>query len=70
MDLSIDEQCLIAEFRKLSPAGREDMLAYAASLLRRTGAEASHDSGSASDQCRLKVAEPRPETEKGPIFTE
>lgn len=70
MDLSIDEQCLIAEFRKLPPSGREELLAYAATLARRNGAADPHETGPASDQCRVKVAEPRPETEKGPIFTE
>ncbi len=70
MELTSEEQCLIAEFRKLSPSVRDELLAYAASLLRRSGSEASTETESAPNQCRLKEAEQRPETEKTPFFTE
>ena len=68
MDLTLDEQRLIAEYRRLAPAGRDDLLAYASTLLRQ--ANGGKDSDTATDQCRLKNAEPHPEAEKTPIFTE
>jgi len=68
MDLTLDEQRLIAEYRRLAPAGRDDLLAYAAALVRQAGTE--KDGDTATDQCRLKSAEPHPEAEKTPISTE
>lgn len=68
MDLTLDEQRLIAEYRRLTLAGRDDLLAYAATLVRQ--ANEGEDSNTATDQCRLKRAEPHPEAEKTPIFTE
>jgi len=70
MDLSLDEQRLIAEFRRLTPSGRDELLAAAASLVRRSGAEDLVESGSASNQCQLKLRASLPESEKTPIFTE
>jgi len=70
MELTHDEQCLIDEFRKLPPAYRDELLAHAASLLRRSSAEAEHASESTPNQCRVKGTEPRPEAQKTPIFTE
>jgi hypothetical protein len=68
MDLTLDEQRLIAEYRRLTPAGRDDLLAYAATLVRQAGGDKDNDA--ATDQCPLKSAEPHPEAEKTPIFTE
>jgi hypothetical protein len=68
MDLTLDEQRLIAEYRRLTSAGRDDLLAYASMLVRQAGDE--KENGIATDQCRLKNVEPRPETEKTPVFTE
>lgn len=70
MDLTIDEQRLIAEFRKLTPSGRDELLAAASSLVRRTGAEDLVETGTASNQCQFKSRETLPEAEKTPIFTE
>jgi hypothetical protein len=70
MDLSIDEQRLIAEFRKLAPSGRDELLAAAAALVRRAGSEGSDGEGSVSNQCKVKTRETLPEAEKTPIFTE
>lgn len=70
MELTSEEHCLITEFRKLPRSGRDELLAYAVSLLRRADSEAHHEPESAPDQCRLKAAEQRPETEKTPFFTE
>lgn len=68
MDLTLDEQRLIAEYRKLTPAGRDDLLAHASALVRQDNGEKQN--GTPTDQCRLKSAEPHPEAEKAPIFTE
>lgn len=70
MDLSLDEQRLIAEFRRLTPTCRDELLACAASLLRRAGSDEAGETETASNQCRLKVHEERAETEKTPISTE
>jgi hypothetical protein len=68
MDLTLDEQRLIAEYRRLTPAGRDDLLAYASTLVRQAGDE--KEDNAATGQCRLKSTEPHPEADKTPIFTE
>ncbi|QEM66939.1 hypothetical protein FO488_01370 [Geobacter sp. FeAm09] len=70
MDLTLDEQRLIAEYRRLTATGRDDLLAYAAALLRQAGTETNGENDTATNQCRLKSAEPHPEAEKTPFFTE
>lgn len=70
MDLSLDEQRLIAEFRKLTPAGRDELLAFAASLVRRSGSTATTETEAPGNQCRVKSRDPHPEAEKTPFFTE
>mgnify|MGYP005826242413 CR=1 FL=1 len=66
MCLTHEEQRLIDEFRKLPASCRDELLTYAASLMRRAGAEA----GTASNQCRISEPEQRPEAEKSPLITE
>ena len=68
MDLTLDEQRLIAEYRRMTPAGRDDLLAYASTLVHQDNGEEKN--GTTTDQCRLKSVEPHPEAEKTPIFTE
>lgn len=70
MNLTVDEQRLLAEFRKLTPSGRDELLAAAAALLRRAGGVEPEESGAASNQCRLTPRAARPEADKTPIFTE
>jgi len=70
MELSIDEQRLIAEFRKLTPAAKDELLAAAALLVRGDGGERSDENGNVSNQCKIKKRESLPESEKTPIFTE
>lgn len=70
MDLTIDEQRLIAEFRKLTPLGKDELLACASSLVRRSCVEDSGKSGTASNQCAVKTRETLPEAEKSPLITE
>jgi hypothetical protein len=72
MKLSIDEQRLIAEFRKLTPSARDELLAAAAALVRGDGDgdERSGEDGGVSNQCKIKPRESLPEAEKTPVFTE
>ena len=70
MELTLDEQRLIAEFRKMPITCRDELMSYASSLLRRTSSDEPGDPETASNQCGLKVKEKRAEIEKTPIFTE
>ncbi|HEY5976054.1 MAG TPA: hypothetical protein VIU41_15075 [Geobacteraceae bacterium] len=67
MDLDIDEQQLVAEFRALSPAGRQELLKLATGLLRKCLEQPEPGSG---DRCALKRSEQRPEAADEPISTE
>lgn len=66
MDLNLDEQRLIAEFRKLSATSQADVVSYVASLACRT----VESGGQQNSQCSLKGVPKRPEADKSPIFTE
>ncbi|RII28054.1 MAG: hypothetical protein CXR30_14420 [Geobacter sp.] len=70
MELTLDEQRLVSEYRKLTPAGRDELLAFAASLVRRSGSETQKEGESAGNQCRIKGHESHPEAAKTPFFTE
>jgi hypothetical protein len=71
MDLDLDEQRLLAEFRALSPAARQDLLQLATGLVRKCleHAEPAAEAGS-GNQCALKRADRRPGAADEPIFTE
>lgn len=69
MELTLDEQKLIVNFRKLTPSGRDEMLAYATSLVRRAGS-GTQEGASPANQCRLTRQENHPEAKSVPIFTE
>ena len=70
MDLTLDEQKLLADFRRLSPVGKQELLEYAVFLSRKNAA-ASAAPDTTVTQCRLEPAhEARPESAKEPIFTE
>ena len=70
MNLTIDEQRLIAEFRKLTPSGRDELLAAAASLLGRIGAGETAGADNSSNQCPVAPRTSSPGADKTPIFTE
>jgi hypothetical protein len=70
MQLTTDEQRLLAEFRKLTPTGRDDLLAYTSALVRKSADVDLNVNGIVSNQCSLKPAERHPESDKSPIFTE
>lgn len=71
MDLKLDEQLLIAEFRRLDQGGRKELLDYAAILVKKSRAGRSEEEAVPANQCRLgEQPEERPEATKEPIFTE
>ena len=69
MDLKHDEQRLITDFRRLSPAAKEELLAFVGFLLNKQR-EPQEQANAPTDQCKLDKAEARPEAAKEPLFTE
>jgi len=66
-----NEQRLLAEFRKLSSAGQQELLDYAAFLVKKSGHQQDNTTAASSkNQCSLKQAVERPEAAAEPIFTE
>jgi len=71
MDLNLDEQMLLAEFRRLDPEGKTELLDYAAFLVKKYQEPALEEPPSTDNQCPVrKQEEERPEAVKEPIFTE
>jgi hypothetical protein len=70
MDLNLDEQTLLANFRRLGSEGKKELLDYAVFLQKKQRGNLAEEPD-AENQCRLKTApEKRPEAVKEPIFTE
>ena len=70
MDLTLDEHKLLAEFRRLSPTGKQELIDFAL-YLNKKGESAQPGEGPAKNQCSLaKQKEPRPESAPEPIITE
>ncbi len=69
MDLKLDEQRLISDFRRLSPPGKEELLEFVGFLLNKQRDPQEHETAP-TDQCKLDKAEARPEAAKEPLFTE
>ncbi|CAG0978466.1 hypothetical protein [Geobacter sp.] len=70
MDLTLDEHRLIAEFRRLSPAGKQEVFDVVALLQKRQGGDATVGDAPSQNSCALDQKEERPEAAKEPIFTE
>ena len=71
MDLKLDEQKLLIDFRRLHPDGKAELLDYAAFLVKKYHEIAQDESSSPDNQCPIhKQDEERPEAVKEPIFTE
>ncbi len=71
MDLKLDEQMLVADFRRLDPAGKKELLDYAAFLVKKHRTAASGEPAKPENQCSLdSKEEARPEAAKEPLFTE
>ena len=69
MDLKLDEQRLVDDFRRLPPAGQEELLEFAGSLLNKYRHQGG-DEHPSTGQCKLERAAARPEAAKEPVFTE
>jgi len=71
MEMKLDEQLLVTDFRKLDPAGKKELLDYAVFLVRKQRTAPVDESPAAGNQCGLEPKEEeRPEAVKEPIFTE
>ena len=70
MDLKLDEQLLVTEFRRLDPGGQKELLDHAAFLLKKERRGAADEPAHAENQCSLAGKEERPEAVKEPVFTE
>jgi hypothetical protein len=71
MDLKIDEQKLLIDFRRLHSEGKAELLDYAAFLVKKYHDMAPEESSPPDNQCPVrKQDEERPEAVKEPIFTE
>lgn len=70
MELTVEEQTLIATFRSLDPAGRKEVLRHAAQQRKADEAVSAASGLFPTGRCKLERAEERPETAKEPIFTE
>lgn len=71
MDLKLDEQKLITEFRHLDKERQQELLDYVAFLLKKQNSMDNAEQATTDNQCPLdKHAEERPEAKKEPIFTE
>ena len=70
MDLKLDEQKLLADFCRLSPEGKKELLDFAAFLVRKYQQSSDAATPHAENQCKLSSEESRPEAAKEPIFTE
>lgn len=70
MDLTLDEHKLIAEFRRLGPHRRKELLDYASRLLKKDEDATEETEPAPQDRCTLDKKEEHPEAAKEPIFTE
>jgi len=70
MDMKLDEQTLLADFRRMDDAGRRELLDYAVFLVKKHRDMEEAKSATPGNQCRLEQKTDRPEIAKEPIFTE
>jgi len=71
MELKLDEQRLLTEFRRLHADGKAELLDYAAFLVKKYAGLPTEEPSTSDNQCPIrKQDEERPEAVKEPIFTE
>ncbi|MFZ3209518.1 MAG: hypothetical protein WA140_11920 [Geobacteraceae bacterium] len=70
MDMNLDEQTLLTDFRRMDDAGRRELLDYAVFLVKKHRDMEEAKPTPPGNQCRLEQKTERPETAKEPIFTE
>jgi len=68
MELTIEEQTLVATFRSLDESGQKEMLRHASQQHKLEAAATGL--GVPAGQCKLDSSDERPETAAEPIFTE
>ncbi len=70
MDLNLEEQKLLADFRQLDSASREELVKHAAQLVKKSLLLSTDESAPSENQCGLPRQEQKPGTDKEQIFTE
>lgn len=70
MELSLEEQKLVAGYRRLNNAGKKELLDYVDFLLKKQPEAGTSAAEGHVGNCPVRKAEERPETVKEPIFTE
>jgi len=71
MDMKLDEQKLLAEYRRLNQEGKTELLDYAVFLVKKYHESPPEEQPVPDNQCPVrKQEEERPEAAKEPIFTE
>lgn len=71
MDLNIDEQKLLAEYRRLNPKGKAELQDYVAFLIKKYQKSAPEEVPTTDNQCPVRKQEKdRSVAAKEPIFTE
>lgn len=70
MELTLEEQTLLAAFRSLDDSGKKEVVRYANLQHKLQHAAASTGATPPAGCCRLERSEERPEIAPEPIFTE
>ena len=70
MELSIEEQTLVATYRSLDETSKKTLLRHASQQRKLAAVAAVTGPADQSGQCPLERCEARPETAAEPIFTE
>jgi len=70
MELSLEEQTLVAIYRSLEEIGKKELLRHATQQHKMEAGTCGNDLSLTSGQCKLDRCEERPETAAEPIFTE
>jgi hypothetical protein len=70
MELSLEEQTVVATFRTLDEYGQKELLRHASQQHKMEAAASVNGFSIPTGQCRLDRCEERPETAAEPIFTE
>ncbi|UFS72362.1 hypothetical protein LPW11_09250 [Geomonas sp. RF6] len=70
MELNLEEQGLVATYRRLNEKGKKELAGFASSLLEAAKAAAAEEPESTAGSCKISREEERPETAAEPICTE
>lgn len=70
MELDLDERKLLADFRRLPEAARQEVIDYVAFLGKKHDGGRAGEDRPAAGRCAVKYGEERPEAVREPLFTE